>query len=485
MPHSILIMTKSLALLTGLLFFTACAQTPPYTHTPVKEQPPNIVVLFIDDMGYGDPSSFGNQRVDTPNIDRLAQEGTKYTHFYVNSPICSASRVALKTGVYPQRELIHSFLSSRKHNRKRKMPDFLSSERATYAKLFQNAGYKTAHFGKWHLGGGRDVDNAPLPQAYGYDESLVSFEGLGDRILWSKTGNQRLSWKHGQGKIYERPKHQTTETYVDRAITFMEKHRGAPFLINIFPNDVHDGHVPSQAQEDKWRGKGRNAYEDKFFAVLDAMDQQIGRVLDTLDTLELSDNTLVIFTSDNGPTDWKRYYDQNLTPPGSTQGFRGRKWSLYEGGIRMPFIIRWPNRIKANTVNDKTVVAAIDLFPSLAALTQTPIPSKVEHDGENLADVFLGNSRQRTKPVFWEYGVHGSIKPGKAEHVSPQLAMRDQDYKLLMNANGSRVELYNLKNDPKETRNLSRSHPQQVANMKPQLRQWWTQMNLYYEQPHN
>jgi arylsulfatase A-like enzyme len=154
---------------------------------------PNIVVIFIDDMGFADPSCFGNPLMKTPNIDKLAAEGIKLTNFYVNSPICSASRVALTTGQYQRRWKIHSFLNTRAGNANRGMADYLDASAPTTAKKLQAAGDATAHFGKWHMGGGRDVDNAPLPQAYGFDESLVSFEGLGDHII------EKLTFKYPNG----------------------------------------------------------------------------------------------------------------------------------------------------------------------------------------------------------------------------------------------------------------------------------------------
>ena len=333
-----------------------CQQPAPSVPTPATEQrviaarrnleAPNVVVLFIDDMGYADPSCFGNPALSTPNIDRLASEGIRFTNFYVNSPICSASRVALTTGQYQQRYRIHSYFDSRERNRKRKMPDWLDPAAPTLAKSLKQAGYRTAHFGKWHMGGGRDVGDAPLPQDYGFEQSLVSFEGLGDRILWQKTGNQELSWKHGRGKILDLPKHKTTETYVDRAIAFVKANRDRPFYLRVFPNDVHDEHMPSPEQQKKWAGASDNPPDIKFFAVLDEMDRQIGRLLDTLDELQLSDKTLVIFTSDNGPTDWARYYKAGHRPPGFTGPLFGRKWSLYEGGIHMPFIRAGPARYR-------------------------------------------------------------------------------------------------------------------------------------------
>ncbi len=443
-------------------------------------QKPNVVMIFIDDMGYADIGAFGMTAVPTPNMDRLAKEGIKFTNFYVNSPICSASRVALNTGIYPQRERIHSFLNSRKNNRSRKMPDFLNPDRFTYAKMLKNDGYATAHFGKWHIGGGRDVDDAPLPQAYGYDESLVSFEGLGDRILWSKTGNQKLSWEHGQGEILDLPKHKTTETYVDRAIDFIDRNKKGPFLVNVFPNDVHDYHDPSEAQLAKWKGKGRSEFDDKFFAILDELDRQIGRLLNSIDNYGLAENTIVILTSDNGPTDWKRYYNANVEPPGYTGEFFGRKWSLYEGGIRMPFMIRWPAKIRAGQVDDSTVVAAIDMLPSLGSLTGSKIPEGTELDGIDMSEALLGSPMKREKSLFWEYGTYGSIKPGKPEHVSPLIAMRDGDWKMLMNPDGSDLKLFNLKNDPSESTNLAKKNSGKVQAMKPALASWWSEMDQYY-----
>ncbi|AWB66308.1 arylsulfatase [Saccharobesus litoralis] len=468
------------------LILVACTSTEKKATNKIVANRPNVVVIFIDDLGYGDISAFGNTQVATANIDRLAKEGKKFTQFYANSPICSPSRAALKTGVYPHRERINSFLESRRYNQQRYMADYMSTERLTYARLFQQAGYATAHFGKWHIGGGRDVDDAPLPTAYGYDETLVSFEGLGDRILWQKHGNQKLSWNYpaDKGKIFSLPKHQTTQTYVDRAIDFIQRHKNQPFLVNMFPNDVHDAHNPSKEQLAKWQGKGRHSKEDRFFAILDAMDQQIGRLLNAIDEAGVADNTIVIFTSDNGPTDWHHYYKQNMTPPpGSTGPFFGRKWSLYEGGIRMPFLIRWPLKIQAATVNDSTWFSAIDLLPSLASMAGLPLPEQTKLDGINMADALLGGNQRRDKPIFWEYGVYRTIKPGLQAHRSPRLAMRDGDYKLLMDPNGSRLMLFNLLADPGETMNLAKEQPQQVASMKPRLLAWWQEMNSYLN-PH-
>ena len=309
------------------------------------------------------------------------------------------------------------------------------------------------------MGGGRDVGDAPLPQAYGFDQSLVSFEGLGDRILWQRTGNQELSWKHGRGEILDLPKHKTTETYVDRAIQFVKTNRDKPFYLRVCPNDVHDAHVPSEQQLAKWDGTSDNPPDNTFFAVLDEMDRQIGRLLDVVDELRLAEDTLIIFTSDNGPTDWPRYYKAGHDPPGFTGPLFGRKWSLYEGGIRMPFIARWPGKIPTGTTNDTAIMAAMDILPTVATIVGADFDQRL-CDGQDMSPALFGKTFQRTTPVFWEYGVHGSIKPGKQEHISPHLAMRDGNWKLLCNPDGSDLKLFNLAADIGESNNLATQHPE-------------------------
>jgi arylsulfatase A-like enzyme len=250
--------------------------------------------------------------------------------------------------------------------------------------------------------------------------------------------------------------------------------------VNVFPNDVHDPHEPSDKQYDKWWNSSENPYEQKFFAVLDEMDRQIGRLLTAIDELDLAGNTIVILTSDNGPTDWKRYYDEKLAPPGFTGPFFGRKWSLYEGGIRMPFMIRWPERVPAGKTNDKSIVTAMDILPSLAGLLGLDVPDGVELDGIDMSNALLGEVDQRESPVFWEYGVYGGIVPGKPEHVSPQLAMRDGEWKLMMNPDGSGMKLFNLLDDCGEKHNLINASPEKAAAMRRQLDGWWSDMRRGY-----
>ncbi len=430
----------------------------------------NVVFIFIDDMGYGDLSCTGNKDVRTSNIDRLAEEGTRFTQFYVNSPICSPSRVAVTTGQYPARHLIHSFLATRKRNRARGMRDFLDARAPCVARAFQKSGYATAHFGKWHMGGGRDVGDAPLPQAYGFDESLVSFEGLGDRVL--PPGGARKSAKLGRGKIHEAQKHELTRVYVDRSIDFVGRNRDKPFYLHLWLNDVHDAHKPSEEMLAKYERFKANPYVQRFYAVLDETDRQIGRLVDSIDSLGLDERTLILLTSDNGPTAWAKYYREGYAPPGSTAGFRGRKWSLYEGGIRMPLVARWKGKIPAGRVDETSVLASIDLFPTLCSLTGVK-PPKVDFDGEDLSAAFLGKAQQRTRAIFWEYGRDETfLKPGLEADRSPNLAAREGRWKLLVNADGSRLELYNLEQSIAERENLAKKHPEVARRLSEKLLAW-------------
>ena len=436
---------------------------------------PNIIFIFIDDMGYADISSFGNRRIETPNIDRLAHEGIKFTNFYVASPICSPSRVGVMTGQYPARYRINSFLANSQRNEKRGMANFLDPDAPFMARAMQKAGYATAHFGKWHMGGGRDVGNAPLPQKYGFDESLVSFEGLGDRLLIKGHRLSEESGELGQGEVTWVEKHEKTPIYVDRTIDFIKRHKEKPFFINLWPGDVHDPFHAKEEHREMFDYYANNHYQQEFLATLYQLDQEIGRLLDSLDAMGLAENTLVVFTSDNGPTDWKYYYEEYFVPPGSADPFRGRKWSLYEGGMREPFLVRWPARIPAGVTNDSTIVHATDLFPTLCRLAGVKLP-EADFDGVDMSRALTGGAQQREKPIFWEYGSEFDIEPGNPRFVSPKLAMRDGQWKLLVEEDGSGVELYNLLKDHAETTNIAKEQPAVVKSMAGKVLQWWEEM---------
>ncbi|SHJ81075.1 Arylsulfatase A [Tangfeifania diversioriginum] len=446
-----------------------------------QSEQPNVVIIFIDDMGYADPSCFGNPVVETPNIDALAGEGLKFTNFYVNSPICSPSRVALNTGTYPMRHRIHSYIASSEQNNNRAMADYLNPEVPFFAHKLKQNGYATGHFGKWHMGGGRDLGDVPHPSEYGYDKSLVSFEGIGDRVLFPNDNLCAQSAKLGRGNIIWAEKHRSTEIYVDSALAFIDRNPGKPFFVNLCPNDVHDPHLPDSAMWENYKAHSENPWEQKFFAVLRELDNQIGRFMSGLENRGLLGNTIVVFTSDNGPTDWPHYYNRQrypagykgeLYPPGFAGEFYGRKWSLYEGGIRMPFIIRWKGHTPVAVTDSTTVLAAMDLFPSLCSLLGIKYPENL--DGTDKSEALLGTPVKVTQPLMWEYASNpgGSIQPGNKAFRSPNLAIRQGDWKLLINADSTDIKLFNLKKDPGEKLNLAAQNTELAGVMAGKVLAW-------------
>lgn len=437
---------------------------------------PNIIFIFIDDMGFADPSCFGNPLVRTPRIDRLADEGLKLMNFYVNSPICSPSRVAVTTGQYPSRWKIHSYLNSRANNAKRGMADYLEAGAPTTARKLQAAGYATAHFGKWHMGGGRDVDDAPLPTEYGFDETCVAFEGLGDRIL---TDPKEPSAHLGHGRVSFCEPWEKTSRYTDLAIDFIRRHRDGPFYVRLFPNDVHDPHTPQPGTAAKWETVTKNHYEQSFFAVLEALDVQIGRLVDEVDALGIKEKTLIVFTSDNGPTDWPKYYQEVDHPPGFTGPYFGRKWSLFEGGIHVPFIARFPGTVPAGMTDATSVMSGIDLSPTLCAFAGVEAPGL---DGVDRSGVLRGNPAPYPKPLFWQYGTpHAQLRPGKWEHQSPSFAVREGPWKLLVNPDGSESRLYHLIEDPGEKDNRLTSEAALAKKLQQKIKAWSLDVGLAFD----
>jgi arylsulfatase A-like enzyme len=322
------------------------------------------------------------------------------------------------------------------------------------------------------------VGDAPPPQAYGFDESLVSFEGLGERIL-PPGGLSDASAKLGRGTIRRVEKHEQTGVYVDRAIDFMRRNSDSPFFVRLFPNDVHDGHHPAPGSEEKWKAVTDNPFEQRFFAVLEELDLQIGRLVDAVDSLGLAERTLIVFTSDNGPTDWPFYYKQGWNPPGFTGPLFGRKWCLYEGGIRMPFIARWPGVIPAGEIDDETVMCGIDLAPTFCRLAGADVPGEIVFDGEDMSRALLDGPVRRQRPIFWQYGTpHAECRPGDPRFVSPSLAVMDGNWKLLADPGGTSAQLFDLAADPGETVNLLVREPGKARTLWAELRRWAGEMGF-------
>lgn len=420
-------------------------------------QRPNIVFILTDDMGYGDVGCYGGKFVPTPNIDQLAKEGTKFTQFYVAAPICSPSRVGLLTGNFPARWKIHTFLQTRAGNHAANQADFLDAKAPSIARTLKSAGYVTGHFGKWHMGGGRDVKNAPGFAAYGFDEHASTWESPDpDPNL---TASDWIWSSQDKVKRWDR-----TAYFVDKSLDFLKRHKGQPCYVNLWPDDVHTPWVPDGSDLQRPH-RDTDDSEVSFDAVLREYDKQVGRFMAGLKELGLDQTTIVVFASDNGPNpDFKNV---------RCGGMRGRKGSLYEGGTSEPFIVRWTGKTPAGRVDEKTVVNGVDLFPTFCKLAGASLPSHAQMDGVDVSKSFFGQNIERTKPMFWEFGGPKAIKRPAARNLSPNLAVRDGYWKLLVNEDGSRVELYDLKTDRNETKNVAEENPAIAKRLTLAALQWW------------
>ena len=431
---------------------------------------PNVITVFIDDMGWSDLSCYGGRRATTENIDALASEGLRFTNFYVNSPICSPSRVALSTGQYPQRHRISSYLAYRRQNNERGMAQWLDKKAPMLARELQRSGYATGHFGKWHMGGQRDVSDAPLIREYGFDRSLTNFEGLGPRVLPLKDAyDGKPPKKHdlgsanlGKGPIRWEDRSRVTAAFVDEALTFIDQAQATeqPFFINVWPDDVHSPFFPPEVLRDETDGSKRQLY----YAVLDAMDQQLGKLFDRVQNdPKLRGNTLILVMSDNG-------HEEGA---GASNPLRGAKTWLYEGGIRSPLIVWGPGFVSDNaagTTNEESVLCALDVNRSLYSFAGISPAARQELDGEDVMPTLLGQSAEgRKAPIFWR---RPPDRPGRADEDNPDLAVRDGKWKYLVNYDGSQPQLYNLDTDPSESRNLADANPDVVRRLHAAVASW-------------
>ena len=415
---------------------------------------PNIIFVFCDDLGFGDLGCYGNRKIKTPNLDKMAAQGLLFTNFTVPSPVCSPSRVGVMTGQYPARHRFHGHLADIRNNQQRGMPNFLDPSSTTVTKLMRSAGYATGHFGKWHMGGPQDK-NAPAPVEYGID---VSGTVLSNGPGYKKKGDRRAD---------------SSLRIMQHTLNFIESHAEKPFFVNCWLVDPHSVLAPSQEQLDQYpalksRANGFTSATQVYSAVVTDIDKQIGRLLETLKRLDLSDNTLVVFSSDNGPAPiWGA--DTAHSGAGEVGPLRGCKASLYEGGIRVPFIAYWPGHTPAGKVDDSTVLSGVDLLPTFCSLAGIPLNKDLAIDGLDMSTALLGTPMKRSKPLMWEY----RYSPwGRHLQKSPALAIRDGDWKLMMNPDRSRVELYNLKANPCEVDNMASENPDVVERMSRQLLDW-------------
>jgi arylsulfatase A-like enzyme len=413
-----------------------------------KRAKPNIIFILADDLGWGDLSCYGNPYFKTPNLDRLAAQGTLFTHFYVNGSVCSPSRCAFLTGQYPARQRIHGHFATPEQNKARGMPDWLDPQVPNLASLLRRAGYATAHIGKWHLGRGNSA-GAPTIDKYGFD-----FVGTGER------GGAKIS----NDDPYFRAR--STELFVDEALGFIRKHAKKPFYLQLWTLVPHATLNPTPEQMKPFEKHSSPNVTHKsartvYYASVAELDKQVGRLLDELEKMGLADDTIIVFSSDNGPEDIF-ILNAGHSGVGSAGPFRGRKRSLYEGGVRVPFLVRWPGQVPAKRIDEEAILAGVDFLPTLAKLSGAKLPDRYDGDGEDMSDVLLGKPRQRSRPLLWEWRFNIA---GDPVHKSPILAIREGKWKLHLNPDRSRMELYDIPRDPTQLDNVAEKHPGVVERL--------------------
>ncbi len=433
-----------------------------------KPDRPNIVILLCDDLGYGDLACYGHPTIRTPNLDKLAKQGVQFTEFYSASPVCSPSRAGLLTGRCPTRSGVYTWINPNN-------PMHLPASEATLATLLRRAGYRTAHVGKWHLNGMFNSAKQPQPGDHGFDH-------------WFSTQNNAAPTHENpknfvrNGKAVGPLKGFSCQLVADEAITWLKAGGAGPqpfFLFACF----HEPHekVASPADLVASYPKARNQDEAQYFANVTNIDRAVGRILAALDELGVADNTIVLFASDNGPETLNRY-------PTATRSYgvvgrlRGRKLWLFEGGIRVPGILRWPGKTQPGKTSD-VPVWSLDLLPTLCQAAGAKVPTDRPIDGTSFLPALEGKKIERKTPLFWHY--YRALG-------EPRVALRDGDWvvlagcaplptgagaalvtgdmKLIKEAKLTTFELYNLRDDVGQTKDLAKQEPQRLRTMSERLR---------------
>ena len=403
---------------------------------------PNIVVIMADDLGYGSLGCYGSKEIHTPNIDRLAATGMRFTDFHSNGPMCTPTRAALMTGRYQQRcvwvpdeELSPVFREQRKKNMKQRWAWGVSIDEITIADLLQKAGYRTALFGKWHLG----YDSKFHPMNHGFDEFRGYIAGAVDyHTHVSISGLQKLDWWNG--KKIENEKGYSTDLLTRYATEFIARHKDVPFFLYL----AHEApHTPLQGRDPNKKKSRADTYKE----MIEVLDESVGSVHTTVREHQLERNTLLIFCSDNGP---------QVSFFSSAGQLRGGKGSMYEGGHRVPFIASWPGQIPPNSSNEETAMS-MDFFPTFTRLAGVASPEQLQIDGLDLMPLLNGDTSGHDRPLHWLFGDSWAIRKGQ--------------WKLI--GKGERhLTLVHLANDIGEKHNRIKDYPERVTELARLQKEW-------------
>jgi arylsulfatase A len=420
---------------------------------PAK-RPPNIVFILVDDLGWTDLGCFGSTFYQTSNIDRLASQGIRFTNAYAACAVCSPTRAAIMTCKYPARLHLTDWIPGRvPPGLKMRPPDwtpYLPLSEVTLAEALKPAGYVSAAIGKWHLG-----NEEYYPEKQGFD---VNFGGthLG--------APPSYFYPYEIPNIKEgKPGEYLTDRLTDEALAFIDKHRSRPFFLYFAHYGVHTPIEGKPEKTRRYRGRirpGQSHSHPEYAAMIESMDDSVGRVLRKLEELKLAGNTIVIFTSDNGGVIGRRHITSN-------EPLREEKSTYYEGGIRVPLIVRWPGTVAPGSVSE-TPVISMDFFPTLTRIAGVPPSHTV--DGVDIGPVLRSGGGLERSALYWHsphYNFHQPLIP-----MRPCGAIRKGDFKLIEYYEDNRAELYNLREDIGERANLARTLPDKVAGLRRDLAAW-------------
>ena len=442
-----LVMKNTILVLTFLSFFSLSAQL---------ESSPNFVVVFCDDLGYGDIGTFGHPIIQTPNIDRMAVEGQKWTQFYVADPVCTPSRAALLTGRYPIR---NGMTSSKRHVFFPDSPNGLPLEELTIAEILKPQGYTSAAIGKWHLGHLPEF----LPRQQGFDYYYgIPYSNDMDSNNWNEYQKQSADPDYfseteffnvpliENSQVIERPADQTTITkrYTQKAIQFIEQNKSKPFFLYLAHSMPH---IPLFASKE-FRGRSKASL---YVDVIEEIDWSVGEVLKALEKHQLDKNTIVVFTSDNGP--WLRF----KTHGGSAGPLRAGKGTTFEGGQRVPTVFWGPSIVLPGVIDQ--MGATLDLLPTFAALSRADLPSDRKLDGYDLSRVLIQKSESPRKDFYyWAFAeLHGYRNQQYKVHIKQREVIEYGNPTIVLD----HPELYDLKADISEKYDVSNIFPEIVTEM--------------------
>ncbi len=462
-PYRLVVLVTAMTILLSRVAAAIAAGTEGNT----SEGRPNFLVVLADDLGYGDLGCYGHPRIKTPHLDRLADEGMRLTNCYAAAANCSPARTGLMTGRTPYRVGIHTWIPmfSPMHVRRREI---------TVATLLRQHGYATCHAGKWHLNGGFNLPGQPQPSDHGFDH-------------WFSTQNNALPCHHDpdnfvrNGQPVGKLEGYSAQLVADEAIRWLNeaRDRRKPFFLYVCFHEPHEPIATAKRFADMYPSDDPSL--PAHHGNVTQEDDAFGRLMQALDELGLRDDTLVMFTSDNGPaiTNWH--------PHGSPGPLRDKKGSVYEGGIRVPGIIRWPGHTKPRTVCGEPV-SGVDLLPTLCQIVGVPVPDDRAIDGASFLPLFEGKPVQRRTPLYWQFN-YARSKPKVAMRVGdwkilatltepelkPGADITDQVQQSIKRAELDSFELYNLREDVGETTDLAEKEPDRLEAMAAHLRK------LYHE----